>query len=113
LGFNYHYNRTTDDFSHAAAIYAISPQGKICRYLYGVRYPPKDLRLALLEAKDGRELSIGDKVLLFCYHYDANAKGYVLLAQRTMMAGGYVVLAAMGFLLGGLWFREARKRKRR
>lgn len=112
LGFNYHYNRTTDDFSHAAAIYAISPQGKICRYLYGVQYPPKDLRLALLEAKDGRELSIGEKVLLFCYHYDTNAKGYVLLAQNTMRVGGYVVLAAMVLLLGGLWLKETGKRKR-
>lgn len=111
LGFNYHYNRATDDFSHAAAIYAISPQGKICRYLYGVQYPPKDLRLALLEAKDGRELSIGDKVLLFCYHYDADAKGYVLLAQNTMRAGGYAVFAAMVLLLGGLWLKEMRKRK--
>jgi protein SCO1/2 len=111
LGFNYRYNQATGDFSHAAAIFAISPQGKICRYLYGVQYPPKDLRLALLEAKEGRELSIGDKVLLFCYHYDANAKGYVLLAQNTMRAGGYLVLLAMLSLLGGLWYREARKRK--
>jgi protein SCO1/2 len=111
LGFEYHYNPATDDFSHAAVIFALSPHGKICRYLYGVQYSPNDLRLALLEAKDEKALSLGDKLLLFCYHYDSNVKGYVLFAQNLMRAGGYLVLAVMIGLLGGLWLREIRKRK--
>ncbi len=111
IGFNFHYNAATDDFSHAAAIFALSPDGKICRYLYGVDYPPKDLRLALLEAKDCKALSIGEKLTLFCYHYDPNAKGYVLFAQNSMRGGGYVVLAGLILLLGLMWKREIQNRK--
>lgn len=110
IGFRYHYNPATDDFSHGAAIYALSPEGKICRYLYGVTYSPQDLHLALLEAKDGKALSVGEKLLLFCYHYDPSAKGYVLFAQNTIRDGGYVVLAGMLLLLGGLWRREIKRR---
>ncbi len=111
IGFNYRYNKGTDEFSHTAAIFALSPQGKICRYLYGVQYPPNDLRLALLDASEGKALSIGDKLLTFCYHYDPNAKGYVLFAQNFMRAGGVAVLLILMTLLGGLWFRESRKRR--
>ncbi|MBW8890154.1 MAG: SCO family protein [Fibrobacteres bacterium] len=111
IGFRYHYNPASEDFSHSAAIYAISPRGKICRYLYGVAYPPQDLHLALLEAKDGKALSVGEKLLLFCYHYDADAKGYVLFAKNSMRIGGYLVLGALLLLLGGLWRRELKSRK--
>jgi protein SCO1/2 len=111
LGFRYHYNRATDDYSHAAAIFAISPDGKICRYLYGVVFRPNDLRLALAEAKEGKSLSLGDKLLLFCYHYDANAKGYALFAQNSMRIGGYIVAGLLALLLGGLWIRESRNHR--
>ncbi|MEO7425938.1 MAG: SCO family protein [Fibrobacteria bacterium] len=106
LGFRYHYNRATDDFSHTAVVFTLSPAGKICRYLYGIRYPPTDLKLALLEAKDNQALSMGDKLLMFCYHYDPKAKGYVLFAQNFMRGSGYLVLAAMLGLLGWLWMRK-------
>lgn len=111
VGFQYHYNPATDDYSHAAAIFTVSPKGTLCRYLYGVQYSPADLRLALLEASEGKALSVGDKLLLFCYHYDASAKGYVLFAQNMMRAGGYVVLAILLAGLGWLWTRELKKRK--
>jgi protein SCO1/2 len=111
IGFRYHYNRSTDDFSHTAAIFALSPDGKICRYLYGVTYAPQDVKLALVESKDGKTLSVGERLLLFCYHYDPNAKGYVLFAGYLMRAGGYVVLAGLSLLLWGLWRRELRRRK--
>ncbi|HKP96907.1 MAG TPA: SCO family protein [Fibrobacteria bacterium] len=110
IGFRYHYNRTSDDFSHSAGIYAISPQGKICRYLYGVNYPAKDMRIALIEAKDGEALSLGEKLVLYCYQYDPNAKGYVLFARNAMRIGGYFVLGALLLLLGVLWKKETLRR---
>ena len=110
IGFKFQYNRVTNEFAHAAGVYTLSPDGKISRYLYGVEFRSKDLRLALLDASEGKSLSIGDKIIMFCYRYDASAKGYVLFARNFMRGGGYVVLAGLVLLLGGLWRKEWKRK---
>ena len=49
----------------------LTPEGKISRYLYGIQYPSRDLRLGLVEASEGKIGTPVDPILLFCYHYDA------------------------------------------
>jgi protein SCO1/2 len=110
IGFKYQYIKASNEYAHAAGVFTISPAGKISRYLYGVEFKKKDLRLALLDASEGKALSIGDKLVLFCYRYDANAKGYVLFARNFMKGGGYVVVACLALLLGGLWRKEFKRR---
>lgn len=105
-GFQYRYVPESNDFAHAAGILLASPDGKMARYLYGVQFRPKDMRLALLDAAEGKSLSIGEKILLFCYSYDADAKGYVLWAQKFMKGGGVLILLLVAGLLGYLWMRE-------
>ena len=46
---------------------ALSPDGKITRYLYGVQYPPRDVRLALFEAAGGKVGTTFERALLRCY----------------------------------------------
>jgi protein SCO1 len=111
IGFTYHYNPASNDYAHAAGIFTLSPQGKISRYLYGVDFRSKDLRLALLDASEGKALSFGDQIIMFCYRYDANAKSYVLFARNFMRGGGYVVVGFLTLLLVGLWRREFKKKK--
>ncbi len=110
IGFKFQYVKATNEFAHAAGVYTLSPAGKICRYLYGVEFKKKDLRLALLDASEGRPLSIGDKFVLFCYRYDPNAKGYVLFARNFMKGGGYVVVACLALLMGRMWHKEFKRR---
>ena len=71
----------------------------------------RDLRLALVEASGGRIGGAIEKVMLYCYHYDPNAKGYVLAATRVMRLGGALTLVALGSLLAVLWSRERRKER--
>jgi protein SCO1 len=111
IGFKYQYLRGNNEFAHAAGIFTVSPAGKISRYLYGVEFKHKDLRLALLDASEGRALSIGEKIEMFCYRYDANAKGYVLFARNFMKGSGYVVAAGLFLFLGALWRRELKRNK--
>jgi len=111
IGFKYQYLRNTNEFAHAAGIFTISPTGKISRYLYGVEFKHKDLRLALLDASAGRALSIGEKIEMFCYRYDPNAKGYVLFARNFMKGGGYVIALGLFLFLGTLWRREFKRSK--
>lgn len=101
-------------YSHPVCIFVLTPDGRIARYLYGFDYPPKDMKLALLEATEGKiARSVVDRVMLFCYMYDPAAGGYTLAAMRVMRAGGIVSLVAVAGLIGTLLHRERRRRARR
>ncbi len=110
VGFKYQYMAVSKEFAHSAGIFTISPTGKISRYLYGVEFRSKDLKLALLDASEGKSISFGDKIVMFCYRYDSNAKGYVLFARNFMKGGGIVVILGLALLLGGLWRKEFNRR---
>jgi len=68
------------------------------------------LKLALLDASEGKSLSFGDKIAMFCYRYDPNAKGYVLFARNFMKGGGVVIILGLFLLLGSLWRKEFKRR---
>jgi protein SCO1/2 len=105
LGFRYFYDEKQKQFAHPAVVFILTPEGKISRYLYGIEYKPVDLRLALLEASEGKIGSTVDKILLYCYHYDPAAKGYVLMAGELMRVGGAVTLVLLAGLYLGMWKR--------
>jgi len=106
-GFSYRYRPETDDYSHASALMVVTPDGTLSQYFYGVDYPPRDLRLALVEASQGRLGSIVDQVLLFCFHYDPAMGRYTLVVMNIIRTLGVAtVLAIAGFL----WFSLRRER---
>lgn len=109
VGFHYRWDETQKQYAHAAGAFVLTPEGKLSRTLYGIAFPPKDLRLALLEASENKLGSTWGRVLLFCFHYDPTARGYVLASRRLMMAfGALTVLVLAGFLV-----RQWRIEKRR
>lgn len=109
VGFSYRWDEKTEQFAHSAAIMMLTPDGRMSRYLYGLKYQARDMRLGLTEASEGRLGSMGDKLLLYCFHYDANAKSYVPFARNLMKIGGAVTVVLLGWLLSVLWSRERRQ----
>lgn len=110
LGFNYFYVEETGEYAHPAAAFILTEKGLISRYLYGIEFKEFDLRMALLEASKGKIGNTVDKIVLYCYHYDPDAEGYVIFAGNIMRIGGvFTMLLLMGFLFH-LW-RKDRKRK--
>ncbi len=99
------------EYAHAAAIFVITPDGRVSRYLYGTKYDPQNLRLALLEASEGRIGSSWDRFILWCHVYDPDAGGYVLFAMRLMQLGGLATLLILGGGVGWMWWREWRDRR--
>ncbi len=112
VGFKYRYDARQKQYAHPAAIYLLTPEGRIARYLYGIEYPPADVRLGLLEASQGRAVSTTEKFLLYCYHYDPQGKHYSLVAMNVMRLGGVVTLGAIGSFLTIMWARERSRKKR-
>lgn len=109
LGFQFKWLEDTKEFAHTAAIYVLSPSGKISRYFYGLEFSPFDVKMALLEAKDEKYRSTLERVLLYCYRYDSNARGYVADAWRLMRVGGGLTALGIAFFLF-MMFRYERKR---
>jgi protein SCO1/2 len=110
VGFEYNYDPRQKQYAHPAAIYLLTPDGQMARYLYGIDYPASDIRLGLLEASAGRSISTTERILLYCYHYDPQGKHYALVAMNVMRLGGVVTLVAIGGMFAVLWGRERRRR---
>jgi protein SCO1/2 len=106
VGFNYRWDEKSQQFAHAAAITFLTPEGKVSRYLYGIRFKQRDVRLALTEASESKLGITIDKVLLFCFHYDPAARSYVIFARNIMRAGGVLTIFILGGILLRLWRGE-------
>ena len=109
-GFQYYYDEDLRQYAHAAGLLVASPDGRLSRYLYGVRFDPQDLRLALVQAADNRIGSAVDQLLLLCFHYDPQTGKYGLLIMQVLrLAGALAVVLLGGFIL--LALRRERRRK--
>jgi protein SCO1/2 len=113
VGFHYRWDEATGEWAHLAAIFVLTPGGKVSRYLYGIEFPPKDFRLALVEAADGRVGTSFDRFLLTCYRYDPASRKYEPYAWGIVRAGAALVLAALTTLIVGLVLREKRAQRRK
>jgi len=109
VGFNYKYDPRQEQYAHAAAIMVLTPEGRMARYLYGIRFSPRDLRFALAEASEGRSTLALEKILLFCYHYDPKAGAYVWFALNIMRGGGILTIGLIAFFIWRM-YRSERKR---
>jgi protein SCO1/2 len=112
VGFEYRYDARQKQYAHPAAIYLLTPDGRMARYLYGIQYDPKDIRLGLLEATEGRSVTTTDRILLYCYHYDPQGKHYSIVAINVMRLGGVATLVVFGTFLAIMWTRERYKKRR-
>jgi len=109
VGFRYHYDAQQDQFAHASGVVVLTPGGKISRYFYGIRYEPRDLRLALVEASQNKIGSVVDQLLLLCYHYDPARGRYAATVVNLVRLGGVLTVLALGGFLVLAWRYERRR----
>lgn len=107
IGFNYRYDPEEKQYIHAAAIFVLTPEGKISRYLYGTSFKPQNLKLALLEASNGKiGLATLDRVLLFCFHFDPSKNSYTLSVWRSVQVVVCIQVLVLAILMRVLWKKE-------
>jgi protein SCO1 len=100
VGFRYLWDEQTKQFAHASGIMIVTPEGKLARYFYGVEYPPRDLRLGLVEASQNKIGTPVDTLMLYCYHYDPATGKYGAVVMNIMRVAGVITLG----LMVGLFF---------
>ena len=96
VGFRYAYNADVDQYAHASGVMVLTPEGRLSHYFYGIEYPPRDLRLAIVESSERRIGSPVDQLLLACFHYDPASGKYSLAIMRLIRVAGVVTLVAIG-----------------
>ncbi len=107
-GLGYKVKKEGQEYIHPAAIMVVSPEAKITRYLHGTYFLPFDLKMAVIEASEGRSGPTINKVLQYCFSYDPEGKKYVF--NFTKISGSIIIILALG-LFGGLMISNRRKRK--
>ena len=95
MGFRYVYDEKRDEYAHGATIVIATPEGKLARYLFGVEYSTRDLRLGLVEAAEGKIGTAVDRFLLYCYQYDPSAGRYSAAVLNIVRLGGIATVSAM------------------
>jgi protein SCO1/2 len=111
IGFRYRYDKESQQYEHPAVSLVLGPDGKISRDLYGVEFSPRDLRLAVVEASEGKVGTTLDRVILRCFKYDPASRKYHFYVVGALRYGAGFFGALLGALLGVLWWRELKQRK--
>jgi protein SCO1/2 len=100
VGFHYVYDEMTKQYAHPTGVVVLTPEGKTSKYIYGIDYGPRDLRLALVEASNHRIGTPVDRLLLYCYHYDPATGKYGLVLLRVLRLAGVLTVACIaGFIV--------------
>jgi len=68
-------------------------------YFYGIEYPPRDVRLGLVEASENKIGSPVDALMLYCYHYDPATGKYGAVVMNIMKVAGVITV---GLIVGML-----------
>jgi protein SCO1 len=109
IGFHYRWDAVHKMFIHASGIMILTPDGHLARYLYGVDYEPKDLKLSLIEASHDRIGSPVDQFLLLCYHYDPKTGKYGAVVINMLRGAAVLMLMLMGIGIWIYWRRDLRE----
>ncbi len=112
LGFTFTYLERTGEYAHPSVFFVLSPSGAISNYIYGrpdKQYDEQQVRLALIDASDGKVGSIFDRVVHWCFQWDPDAGVYSLEAFRVMQIGAGLTLIAVAGLVGGLFWTGRRR----
>lgn len=89
------------DFVHPSAIIAISPDGMITRYLYGLTFNPTDFKMAVIEANKEQPRPTIQRIMQICYSYDQDSQRYTLdvIKISGILIVFFIVVFAIAFLL--------------
>jgi protein SCO1 len=108
-GFQYRYDASLRQYMHPAGFLVATGEGRISHYFMGVRFDPKDVRLALIDASAGRIGSPVDRLLLLCSHYDP-ATGRYSIAVMTWVR--IVCLSVLILIIGWIWMHRPSRLQR-
>lgn len=113
IGFRTTYDKRSGQYAHVACLVVIAPDGRICRYFYGVEFVPREMKLALIEASDGQVGTIADQIQLLCFAYDPATGKYGFAILRTLQTAGILTVVILISCIGRFLWLESHRRTSR
>lgn len=108
VGFRYRYDSQYDQFAHASGIMVLTPGGKLARYFFDISYSPRDVRLGLVEASQGKIGTAADQVLLFCFQYDPREGKYGPAVMNLLRLGAALTVLVIVIFIVAQWRPDRR-----
>jgi protein SCO1 len=108
VGFRYRFDAAKNQFAHATGVFILAPDGTLSRFLSGVEFSPRDLRMAIVDASAGKVGTASDQVLLMCYMYDPVTGKYGFAVMTALRIAG---IATVACLAGGILMMLRRERR--
>ncbi len=100
VGFRYVYDKERHEFAHPAGMIILTPAGKVSRYLFGIDFPPRNVRFGIIESSDEKIGDPVDQLLLYCYHYDPAIGRYSATALNILrLAAGATVIGLFSLVM--------------
>lgn len=110
VGYGFAWDEQTEQYAHPAVVIVFTAKGEVSRYLYGIQYKPRDLKLALVEAGQGKTGSFADKLIMSCFRYDPASRRYGVYIFGILRIGSAICVLGLGTYLFFLWRRDRRER---
>jgi protein SCO1/2 len=79
-----------DQYAHSSVIMFATPDGRLSKYISGIDYPSRDLRMALLDASNRRISNPVDLIILYCCSYNPVVGRYSVSVLRILELAGMV-----------------------
>ena len=111
VGFKYKWVESEKEWSHASAAIVTTNKGIISRYLPGIFFEAKDIKLALNEASSGKIGTFIDSLILYCFQYNPHQSKYTLYAFNVMKLGAAIMVLFLGLWLIPIWRRNLRRKE--
>lgn len=108
LGFTYRWDEETSQFAHSSAVYVLSATGQISQIISGVEFDPRTLKLALIEASEGKVGNFIDRAMMMCFEFDPKKNKFTIYAYNVMKIGGLMTLLLLGVFLVPSWLKALR-----
>ena len=106
IGFRYVYDSERDEYAHAAGVTVLTPEGRISRYLFGIDFPPRDVRMALIESTENKIGSLVDQAMLYCFHYNPTIGRYSAATMQILRIAAALTVVAVVLMIVLLRRRE-------
>lgn len=110
VGFHFYWAEATKQFAHPASLIFLTPEGKVSRVIGNAAFQAEDVRLALIEASNGKLGTFWDQVKLNCMTFDPTTNSYSVTAMTIMRIGGVITVVVLAVMI---WVMLRRERGRR
>jgi protein SCO1/2 len=109
VGFQFFWSEHTNQYAHPPAVVFLTPEGKVSRAIVNTEFDPADLRLALVEASQGKLGTLWDQVQLNCLTFDNRTNTYTLQAMTVMRIGGAITVVVLAWMILHLLRKERQR----